>query len=124
MSWAGSVLSAASTEPMPKTAMPIANTVRRPKRSPSAEAMRIALANASVYALTNHCSSSTLAPIWLCSTGRALVMTRLSSVAMNIGTDAAATTSPNGRGRRVRSGEGGVGAHASRSGCNRMITHE
>ena len=48
MSCVGSVLSAASTEPMPKTAMPMTKTVRRPNRSPSAEAMRIVLANASV----------------------------------------------------------------------------
>ena len=55
------------------------------------------LANASVYALTNHCSSSTLAPSCECSTGSALVITRLSRVAMNIGRDAAAMTSPKGR---------------------------
>ena len=62
MSCVGSVLSAASTLPRPNTAMPIMKTVRRPKRSPSAEATRMALANASVYAFTNHWSSSTLAP--------------------------------------------------------------
>ena len=48
MSCPGSVLRAASTDPMPKIAMPIMNTVRRPNRSPSADATRIALANASV----------------------------------------------------------------------------
>ena len=44
----GSVLRAASTDPIPKIAMPIMNTVRRPNRSPSAAATRIMLANDSV----------------------------------------------------------------------------
>ena len=99
INWAGSTLSAASTDPTPKATMPTTNAVRRPKRSPRAEAMRMRLAKASVYALTNHCSSSMLAPSSRCRTGRALVMTRLSRVAMNIGREAAITTQTNGRDR-------------------------
>ena len=44
----GSVLRAANTEPIPNTAIPIAKTVRRPYRSPRADARRIAPAKASV----------------------------------------------------------------------------
>ena len=100
MSWPGSVARAASAELSVKTMMPMRNRVRRPKRSPSATAMRIVLANASVYAFMNHCSSSTDAPNSACSTGRALVMTRLSRVAMNIGSAVAMSTSQSGLGRR------------------------
>ena len=48
MSWPGSVASAASAELSVKTAMPMMKRVRRPNRSPSATAMRIVLAKASV----------------------------------------------------------------------------
>ena len=48
MSCVGSALSAARTDPIPKIAIPITKTVRRPKRSPRADARRIAPAKASV----------------------------------------------------------------------------
>ena len=104
-------------------------TVRRPKRSPSATAMRMKLAKLSVYALTNHCSSSTVAPRSAWMTGSALVMTRLSRVAMNMGSDAARIASQTGMRRRagassrrsrvqVSGGHGGVLRECS----YRMIT--
>src|SRR5918994_1678773 len=50
----------------------------------------------------NHWSSSTDAPNSACSTGSAFVITRLSSVAMNIGRAVATSTSQSGLARRVR----------------------
>ena len=129
MSWPGSVASAANAELSVKTTMPMTKTVRRPKRSPSATAMRIVLAKASVYAFMNHCSSSTDAPNSSCSTGSAFVITRLSSVAMNIGSAVATSTSQSGLGRRADDGRDGASGRASRTvdmtallSCNRMIT--
>ena len=104
MSCVGSVLSAAPTEASVNTAMPTRKTVRRPKRSPSATAIRMNEANASVYALTNHCSSSIEAPRSWRMTGSAFVMTRLSSVAMNIGRPVAIRTSAIGLRRPVGAG--------------------
>ena len=107
MSWPGSVARAANAELSVKTTMPMRNSVRRPNRSPRATAMRIVLANARVYAFMNHCSSSTDAPNSSCSTGRAFVITRLSRVAMNIGSAVATSTSQSGLGRRpARAGRG------------------
>jgi hypothetical protein len=57
MSSPGVVLNPAAIEASVKIVMPVANTVRRPKRSPRATASRMKVAKLSVYALTNHCSS-------------------------------------------------------------------
>ena len=100
MSWPGFVLRPAKAEATVKTRMPAANTVRRPKRSPRATAIRMKVAKLSVYALTNHCSCSTEAPMSSWMTGSALVMTRLSRLAMNIGREAARIASQMGMRRR------------------------
>ena len=96
MSIHGSVASALAAEASVKIVMPARNTVRRPKRSPRATAMSMKAAKLRVYALTTHCSSSMEAPRSLEITGSALVTTRLSSVAMNIGRDAATIASQTG----------------------------
>ncbi len=120
MSWVGSVLSAASTDAPVKITIPARNIVRRPMRSPRATAKRIRLANASVYALTNHWSSSTVAPSSAWMTGSAFVMTRLSRVAMNIGMPVAARASP--KGTRRATGEAVREDIAAAFRSNRMIT--
>ena len=63
-----------------KTPRPIANTRRRPKRSPSAAPVRSSTANVSVYALTVHSRLSSDAPRSSRITGSAVVTTRLSRV--------------------------------------------
>jgi hypothetical protein len=68
----------------------------------------MALANASVYEFTNHCSSTTEALSSTAMIGSAFVITRLSSVAMNIGSEAAISAAQSGTRRRCGSGGRGV----------------
>ena len=101
MSCHGSVLRAANTLAMVKITMPATKTVRRPMRSPRAAAARMKVAKARVKAFTNHCSSSMEAPRSRRMAGRAFVITRLSSVAMNMGRLAATMASQVGTRRAV-----------------------
>ena len=79
--------SAAATDAAVKMPSPITKSRRRPKRSPSAAPVRRKTANVSVYAFTVHSRSSIEAPRSVRITGRAVVTTRLSSVAMKRATD-------------------------------------
>ena len=79
--------SAAATEAPVKMPSPITNIRRRPKRSPSAAPVRRKTAKLRVYALTVHSRSSIEAPRSPRITGREMVTTRLSSVAMKRATD-------------------------------------
>jgi hypothetical protein len=102
MSMAGAVARADPMEARVNSEMPLTNSRRRPKRSPSVDAPSMSVAKVRVYALTNHCSCSSVAPRSARITGSALVITRLSRVAMNIGSDAASrATATRPRERRV-----------------------
>src|SRR5947209_10129297 len=70
-----------------KTASPVTNTRRRPKRSPSAAAVMIPAANASVNALIVHSSCARSAPISRWMAGSAVTTTSASSVTMRKATD-------------------------------------
>ena len=79
--------SAAATEAPVKMPSPITNMRRRPKRSPRAAPVRRKTAKLRVYALTVHSRSSIEAPRSPRITGREVVTTRLSRVAMKRATD-------------------------------------
>jgi hypothetical protein len=66
-----------------KIVSPIANSRRRPNRSPSAAPVSSSTAKVSVYALTVHSSPSRPVPRSWRITGNALVTTRLSIDTMN-----------------------------------------
>ena len=94
------VLRADAIEATVNRVSPASITRRRPQRSPSVAAGSMNVANASVYALTNQARSSTDAARSVRITGSAEVITRLSSVAMNIGSEVARTASHTGTTRR------------------------
>ena len=79
--------SAAATDAAVKMPIPITNIRRRPKRSPRAAPMSRKTAKLSVYAFTVHSRSSIEAPSSVRITGREVVTTRLSSIAMKSATD-------------------------------------
>ncbi len=83
--------SAAAAEATVKTTMPTANIDLRPKRSPSAAPVSRKTAKLSVYALTVHSSSSSVAPRSSRMLTSALVTTRLSSVTMKSATETIAS---------------------------------
>lgn len=109
ISCSGDPARADATEASANSAIPPTNTRRRPSRSPSVAAAIMSDANESVYALTIHCSSCSEASSSVRSTGRAVVMTRLSSVAMNMGSDAASSATAVPTGRRERPTAAGTG---------------
>ena len=96
ISISGVVATAHAADAAANSAMPAVKTRLRPKRSPRATAIRMKLAKDSEYALMNHWRSSMDAPSDSCMTGSALVTTRLSRVAMNAGSEAAAMIKPTG----------------------------
>ncbi len=83
--------SAAAAEATVKSAMPIANMRRRPKRSPSAAPVRRNTAKVRVYAFTVHSSSSIEAPRSTRMTGSAVDTTRLSRTTMKRPTEVIAS---------------------------------
>src|SRR5215471_10593953 len=73
------------------SARPIANTRRRPERSPSAAAVVIPAANAKVNALTVHSRVARLAPRSRRIAGRAVITTNVSSATMKKATEVSAS---------------------------------
>ena len=83
--------SAAAADATVKIEMPTANILLRPSRSPRAAPVRRSTAKLSVYALTVHSSSSSVAPRSSRMLTRAFVTTRLSSVTMKSATETIAS---------------------------------
>ncbi len=84
--------SAQATEASVNSAMPPANILRRPNRSPSAAPVNSKTAKVRLKALTVHCSVSTEAPKSARIAANAVVMTMASSAIMKAASDVMPST--------------------------------